>query len=301
MPRPSRPKNEVKGKSKEVPPVEKPQEVKPKYPVLDPVKLAKLVNTVRRSKNIVAVDNAFREIENMLKPRIRYVCSKFNISGLSYDDIYQEARMALLTKAIKDFDPERGSFDSFASLCIRRHLSTELKTSYQRSRRALNDYISLTADRGDDRDSELSLMNIIPQTKGDVLALVENREYYSSLINKLLHKLSSFERAVFLLYIERYTYDEIAQIINRRGYIDVKSNDNAAVEKLKKKPIEGVEEALKKIKRKPIRVKGVDNALMRIKGKAHAIFTRMDNKMKKEQSKYEGESLEPEMDCDETA
>jgi len=114
----------------------------------------------------------------------------------------------------------------------------------------LNTCISLDQDRGGSND-DLSLVNILPQTKGDILDLIENREYFTKLVKSLLSKLSKFEREVFLLYVEKYTYEEIADIINRR-----------------------------KLRGLQVNIKGVDNALSRIKHKAQSVFKRMADKSK---------------------
>jgi len=228
----------------------------PQHPAFDVALYVKLVNKVRKSKKQREVDLAFESIVNGLKPRIRNLCSKFNIPGLSHDDIFQEALYALRFKAIKDYDQTRGTvagpapFDRFALLCIRRHIVTELKTSHQIRRRVLNTCISLDQDRGGSND-DLSLVNILPQTKGDILDLIENREYFTKLVKSLLSKLSKFEREVFLLYVEKYTYEEIADIINRR-----------------------------KLRGLQVNIKGVDNALSRIKHKAQSVFKRMADKSK---------------------
>ena len=225
-------------------------EVKEAKPVIpdDVLKFVKLVGVVRTSKNDSKVNEAFAEIERMLKPRIKSLCNKFTISGCDPFDIYQEALVALRYKAIKDYDVTRGTtegpapFDRFALLCIRRHLSTELKTSHQMRRRVLSTCISLDQERNEYND-DLSLINIIPQTKGDVLTLVESKEYFTKLVHKLLSKLSKLEREVFMLYIEKFTYEEIAEVINRRR---VKNT---------------------------VKIKGVDNALSRIKTKAKSIIS----------------------------
>ncbi len=236
----------------------------------------KLVDRVRTSKKKKDQNFAFEQIVNGdkvfagLKPRIKNLCSKFTIPGFGPDDIYQEALVALRFKAIKDYDQLRGTgegpapFDRFALLCIRRHLATELKTSHQIRRRVLNGAISLDQERSEYND-DLCLMNIIPQTKGDVLSLIENKEYFSKLVNKLRRKLSKFELEVFKLYIERYTYEEISEIINKREL------------------------------RNGVNIKGVDNALSRIKYKAQSIFKRMAEKEKLTDILGESEAEEEQM------
>jgi RNA polymerase sigma-H factor len=225
-------------------------------PVLEVAQFIKLVDKVRKSRKKADSDAAFNQLAHALKPRIRSLCSKFDIKGMTQDDIYQEALIALKFKAIKDYDQTRGSgegpapFDRFALLCIRRHLATELKASHQIRRRVINGAISLDQERNEFND-DLSLINIIPHTKGDVLNIIAHKEYFRRLIGKLLSKLSKFEHEVFKLYIEKYTYEEISVIINRRK---LRNGSN---------------------------IKSIDNALSRIKHKAHAIFYKLNEQQEK--------------------
>lgn len=221
----------------------------------DSAALATLAERVKRARKPADRENAFRQIVNVLKPRIKNLCSRFTISGCTYEDVYQLALIALYEKAIKDFDRTRGMFDRFALLCIRRALSTSRKTGFQNRTRLWNSYVSLDQERSDGGD-ELSLVNIVPQTKGTVLTLVESREFFSSFRDRLYQKLSRFEAEVFTLFLKRHTYEEIAEIIRART---PKGSGR----------FKGVDE---------VKVKGVDNALTRTKHKAKRILKTMVEK-----------------------
>jgi RNA polymerase sporulation-specific sigma factor len=233
----------------------------------------KLVEKTRKSKKQEDVNEAFQLIVDGLSPKIKKIAGKFRIAGYSFDDIYQEALYALRYKAIKDYDSTRGSgegpaaFDRFALLCIRRHLATTLKASHQNRHKVLGSYRSLDQDRSSDND-ELSLSSIIPSPDGDVLGKLQNKEEFATLVNKLLSRLSKFEKQVFFLYAQQYTYEEISDIINRkfpqRSDVNVKGVDNA-LSRIKNK-------AKVIVKRHDAKAtKAVDNALERIKRKAHDI------------------------------
>ena len=213
---------------------------------------AKLVEIVKNRRNISRSEIAFNDIVALLETRMQQISYKFQIPGYSPQDIYQEALFALRYKAIEDYDKGRSAtmeispFDKFAVLCIRRHLSTKLKASYQNKHRVLNTSTSLDQDRGGaDSDEVLSLMDIVVR-KGDspdVLSSLDDKEYYKTLFTSLYGRLSDFEREVFVLYCGKYSYEEMRDIINNRhkDQIDAKS---------------------------------VDNALSRIKSKAKAVFRR---------------------------
>jgi RNA polymerase sporulation-specific sigma factor len=210
-----------------------------------------LVDIVRKSRNESHKNLAFNEIEKRMTVKIKQISYRFRIPGSNVKDVYQESLYALRYKAIKDYDETRGNdtgpypFDKFAVLCIRRHLSTKLKSSYQNKKKVLNSSISLDQDRSDSSDDSLVLSDIVHSQDGSVLDDIEHSEYFKNLFKKLYEKLSKFEKQVFLLYIEKYSYDEISDKINKD----------------------------KKTKTK-INVKSVDNALSRIKHKAHDIFSK---------------------------
>jgi len=213
-----------------------------------------LINLVRGSKNQNKVNQAFEEILENLSPRIQGMVNKFTIRGLDPNDVMQEALYALRYKAIKDYDKTRGTvvgvapFDRFALLCIRRHLSTEFKSSLQNNRKkVLNQSISLNQESRGNND-DLSLINIIPSGDGNILEEVQEKEYFNGLMSNLFKSLSRFEREVLILYSQRFTYEEISDKIN--------------------------ENRVKII----VNVKGIDNALSRIKNKAKVIITQYEKK-----------------------
>ena len=211
----------------------------------------KLVEIVRKSKNVVKVDEAFNEIVRLMQTKIMHLSYSIKIPGLKTEDLYQEALFALRYKAIKDYDQTRSNrsvispFDSFAVLCIRRHLSTKLKASYQGKQRVLNNSVSLDQDRSNTGSVEdfSTLSEIMPYTIQDAFSEIKNREDFMHLVKKLWDKMSELERKVFVLYRQDLSYEEITKIINK----DIK------------------------IRKEKINVKSVDNALSRIKVKGKEI------------------------------
>jgi len=214
----------------------------------------KLVDEVRSAKTQVKSDIAFDKIVEMLNPKIQQLVYKFKIPGFSTGDIYQEALFALRFKAIKDYDDTRSDiqdvspFDKFAALCIRRHLSTKLKASWQNKNKVLNSSISLDQDRSaNGSEDNLFLSDILAGSDPDASVAVNEREYRKNLLLGLYSKLSPLEKEVFILYCKKYSYEEIASFINRKRLV---SED--------------------------INVKSIDNALSRVKTKAKAIYKKTD-------------------------
>jgi RNA polymerase sporulation-specific sigma factor len=217
-----------------------------------------LVYTIRNTAHKKEIDIAFSQIVKGLDSKIKNLANKFKIPGMGFDDIYQECLFALQYKAIKDYDETKGStegpamFDRFALLCIRRHLATTLKAAHQNKVKVLNDSKSLNADRGgagsanSNVDEDLSLINICSSKEKPILDRLQHKEFITSFSDKLMKKLSPFEQEVFLLYVQKYSYEEVAQII-----IGDQTNSS---------------------------VKAIDNGLSRIKHKAREIFNKMSER-----------------------
>lgn len=230
--------------------------VKKKTGLINGLEYPDLVDIVRSRGRINKnkMNEAFNEIQTRMKPKMLQLVHQFYIPGCNSDDIYQEASFALRFKAIPDFDKTKIGrngpypFDKFAILCIRRHLATLLKSSFQNKKKALNTSLSLDQDRNDTSDDMLFLSDVIPRTEGTVIEILEQKEYQNNLFNSLFERLSKFEKKVFILYSHRYSYEEMSDIINK---------DNK-----------------KQGKKTRIKVKSIDNALSRIKQKGKFISDR---------------------------
>jgi len=213
-----------------------------------------LVDNVRYPSSRKSTEVAFDEIVRRMDQRLKQIAYNFRIPGFGNADIYQESLFALRYKAIKDYDQSRGNrsgpypFDRFAVLCIRRHLMTKLKSSYQNKQKVVNIAVSLDQERAHEADEALCLADIIPAPGGNVLEDVGDNEYYSTLIGRLMERLSTFEKSVLFLYKQKYSYKQISDIINRKRREQQKTQRT--------------------------NVKSIDNALSRIKSKAVAVFSR---------------------------
>lgn len=211
-----------------------------------------LVEIVRGKFSKDKKEKAYIILESRVCDKIFYIVRQFFIPGLSEEDIKQEALYALRFKAVTDFaykigrNGERYPFDKFAILCIRRHLSTVLKESFQNKKKTLNTSISLNQERGDDNGEGLFLIDIFPSPNSDTAERISDKEYYLFLFKKLMIELSNFEKQVFILYTKRYSYKEMNKLINRH---------------YKNKNI-----------KKRINIKSIDNSISRIKQKAQEIY-----------------------------
>lgn len=225
-----------------------------------------LVEIVRGKFNKKKREEAYIILESRVLDKIFYIIRQFFIPGLAEEDIKQEALYALRFKAVPDYLQKIGRngeiypFDKFAILCIRRHLSTVLKESFQNKKKALNTSISLDQERGSYEGEGLSLIDIFYSSDGDVHKNVSDKENYVFLFKKLMLELSKFEKQVFVLYAKKYSYKEMSQLINRYY-----RNNNI---------------------KKRTNVKSIDNSISRIKQKAQEIYNNHINKNNKKIDYY---------------
>lgn len=205
----------------------------------------------QKSKDIELKEKIFKDIVDQINPLITKIVNKFNIPGYEKSDLYQEALVALRFKAIKDFKTDRIigddmiGFEKFAALCTKRHLSTLLKTSFQNKKFALNSSISIHAESKNNED-DFNLADIMDSGEADSIEKAERKEEFRILLAKLIDGLSDFEKKVLMLYAQKFSYKEISDFIN---------SSNSGIR---------------------VNIKGVDNALSRIKTKAKDLLDEMD-------------------------
>jgi len=204
-----------------------------------------LVNFVRNMDDEGVTAIAFGEIRSYVDQYIKLFGRKYKIAGHDADEIEQECLYALRYKAIEDFDPSRGKFRSFAILCIKRHLYSLIKGNNQQKRKVLNQSLSLDEDRGDEGEN-LSLINLITEDRPTVVEELENRENHNVKKTKLLARLSRLEQEVCFYYLKQYRYEEIVEVLQE------------------------------KFPDREISKKGIDNALQRIRTKAHNLAKSLD-------------------------
>lgn len=123
------------------------------------------------------------------------------------EDAAQEAIFALWS-AVKSFDASRSSFNTFASLCIKRSVLTSLKANNLK-RSIPTELLSSI--------NELEIPDVNSPEK-----IIIDRENYKTLTDTIEVKLSSFERDVLKLYLLGEKYQQIAEKLN----VSQKSVDN---------------------------------------------------------------------------
>jgi RNA polymerase sporulation-specific sigma factor len=157
------------------------------------------------------------------------------------DDILQEAYLGFLS-AITDFDKNKGSFYSFASVCIQRHIYTYIKALNRNKHKILKGAFSLESTLNKDQEfAERRLEEYLEHSKissnipsissylsSDEIASV-NFDYKDKR-EKILKKLTPIEKEILKYRSLGYSYKEIADKIGK----SIKSVDNA-IQRIKRK------------------------------------------------------------------
>lgn len=136
---------------------------------------------------------------------------RFFIPGGEFQDAIQEGMIGLI-KAVKTYNPSSGrSFYQFANLCIARSLKSAVKASLRKKHIPLNNYIPFG-------NTELQ-----GNRMSDPVDRLIDKELIAEINSFISNNLTPFEKEVFDLYTNGYSY---ADISDRLG-ISRKSVDNA--------------------------------------------------------------------------
>ena len=142
--------------------------------------------------------------------------------GIEINDIMQEGYIGL-DEAIKDFSQDTdASFYTFASLCIDRQIYNYLRKMTGGKDRVLNEAISINE----------SLEKTIDDGT-DIESYMMGKDANKKMANDIRNILTDFEKKVFNLRIKGYSFEEIANTLNK----DIKSIYNTfwrIKEKIKK-------------------------------------------------------------------
>ena len=164
------------------------------------------------------------------KQVVRSKARMYFLIGADREDIIQEGMIGLY-KAVLDYQFDRQvSFRAFAELCITRQIITAIKSATRKKHMPLNTYISLNRSVFEG-DSERPLIDVISSTQiSDPEEALIGRESYEAVADSIEHALSRLERGALELYLQGYSYQQIADALQK----STKSVDNA-IQRVKKK------------------------------------------------------------------
>jgi len=189
------------------------------YKMLPDTELLQLSSSGDRDAEEVLVERYMRTVLACARPLV--------LAGGDTEDLVQEGMFGLLS-AIRRYDPDAGAtFRTFAELCIRSRLLSAVKSASRLKHFPLNDGMSLE-QLSDDSSAQLSAVPENFRYSPEVLVLArESREELYSAFSKCLSKL---ERNVLVLYLDGYSYREIAERLGKES----KAIDNA-VQRIRRK------------------------------------------------------------------
>lgn len=193
---------------------------------------------LRLVKSAKEGDNrAFDTIMGELEPELKKIAKQYYIAGSDPEDVLQEGRIGVWT-AVQDFDSTKGmAFKNFAlNLVVKRHVFTAVSAANRKKFDLHNNAASLdTAVWTGEEDSEQKLADFIADTETPFIDQLMQKEEFEENSSKVMARLTSMERAIFLEYGSEESYKDIADALG-------------------------------------IKAKAVDNALMRIRKKAKEVW-----------------------------
>ncbi len=151
---------------------------------------------------------AFSFLMSKYKDTVSHYASVFRLSGCEREDLLQEGYIALYAAAMSFEDGRGASFDTYASLCIKRRMNNYATKASRSSHRC----VSLDETYSD-----------IVAGSDDILSAIEARNELTHLFNRASSELSSYEKRIFLLFAEGVKVSEIAKALG----VPSKSVENA--------------------------------------------------------------------------
>lgn len=137
-----------------------------------------------------------------------------NISESDFDDIHQELLISFINAVNSYNDNKAILFSTFVSVCLENSITNSVAKMYTKKRQILSQAICL--------DDKL-LSDILKSDGENPEQIYIDNEDYLTLMDKLNYHLSSFEKNVLFSFLDRKSYDQIAQEL----FVSTKVVDNA--------------------------------------------------------------------------
>lgn len=165
-------------------------------------------------------ESAFEALVAAMGDRPRLVCVPYYLPGADREDLEQRAVWGLW-KACQDWEPEKSSFASFATLCMQREVITAVKTATRNKHAPLN--LARWLDEPMGGDDEMTLRDLLPDHGADPLERLEAKERLHALF-AAMKTMSDVERnALWLIEACDVSYDVAAAKLG----VSEKTIDNA--------------------------------------------------------------------------
>ncbi len=167
---------------------------------------------------------AMEEILLKYKKMVRRKASRLFIAGGDYEDVIQEGMIGLF-KAVRTFDSNRNvAFSSFAVYCVLSQIYDAVKAASRKKHESLNLSISLEGLMLNEEEDQYNLLDVyIDLSKPGPYEQIISKEEMESLSDFIEQELTKNEKDALLLFIQGYTYAQIAEKLERT----LKSVDSA--------------------------------------------------------------------------
>ena len=164
---------------------------------------------VRRSRS--GSSKATEQLLTKYRSLVESKARSYFLLGADHDDVVQEGMIGLY-KAIRDFRDDRLSrFRAFADLCVTRQIVTAVKTSTRQKHVPLNAYISLYHSTAGDADSDLTLIEALPDPHvHDPLGALCHSHEADDRLYAMRQCLSVLEASVLEGYLQGKSYREMS-------------------------------------------------------------------------------------------
>ena len=168
--------------------------------------------------NEEATNLLVKKYKNLITTILKEYTNKYNINGIDIADLYQEGLVGLLT-AIETFDKEKNIlFYTYASVCIRTTIVSEIRKTFRNKNKILNNSYSLDLIY---EDSSYNLYEMLKDDLSDPSKIILDKESEDELICNIKDLLSDSEKTIFELKLKGVSNTEIATLLNKdKKYVE---------------------------------------------------------------------------------
>jgi len=168
--------------------------------------------------NEEATNLIIKKYKNIILSILKEYQKKYDIYGVEIADLYQEGLIGLLN-AIETFDANKDVlFYTYARVCIRTSIMTEVRRTFRNKNRILNNSYSLDFLYD---NSTSSLYEIIKDDKSNPDNIIINEESQNELIEDIKKLLSKSEIIIFELKLKGLTNKEICSLLEKdKKYVE---------------------------------------------------------------------------------
>jgi len=174
----------------------------------------------------------FESMEYILKtfkPKVTAICREYFLLGAEFDDLSQEGMIGLY-KAVMAYNSEKNdNFSNFATMCIHHQIQNAVKVASSKKNQPLNEYLSISAE-GSFSENNNSPKIMLQGSEKCIEQISLDKEHEMDLYEELKELLTDEQYSILLMYLNGYTYNQIAQEHN----ITSKKVDNN-IQSIKKK------------------------------------------------------------------